>query len=288
MASIAERPWLPAANPGWKLLGQKCAHPACGAKYPKLNGLLKSGDGIRILDDWYCGPRCFEAAITERFQRSISTAPRARADFQHRMPLGLLMVSRGLITHEQVKAALDLQQSNGEPVGRCLRQVAGVTASEVASAVGQQWSCPVYKGPLHPECLRLIPKRLLEHYGMLPVHYVRASQDLYVGFERRIDHTALYALEQMLGCHTVPCVLEEPTIESGHALVAGNEDRDLVIEHPSSAQEMARVAGSYAHQLRAFDVRVVNCGEYVWLRVFGPRHMADLLFRRQAQSCELQ
>ena len=288
MEQVADRFWRPTGVFGWKSLGQRCANQACSAKYPMLNGLLRANDGVQMLGRWYCKGRCFEEAILEKFQRSISTGPRPRTEFRHRMPLGLLMVSRGLIQHEQVKAALDLQAETGERVGRCLQRIAGITEAEVAAMVGLQWSCPVYRGSVHPECFRSIPKQLLGRYGMLPVHYVSASRHLYVGFRDRIDHTVLCAVEQMLACHTAPCILEEQVLESALASIADTEERDLVLDNAPTPQEMARIAGSYAQQLRAVEVRLVNTKEYVWVRVLGPRHMANLLFQRKDPNHTIQ
>lgn len=288
MELVAERLWRPTVAFTWKSLKKRCANVACASKHPTLNGLLKNGEGIRMLDRWYCGARCFEQAVLDKFQRSIATAPAQQAEFRHRMPLGLVMVARGLITHDHVKAALGLQAETGERVGQCLQKVAGISSAEVATAVGLQWSCPVYRGSVHEDCLRLIPKRLLDHYGMLPVQYVRSAHDLYIGFRARIDHTALYAVEQMLGCHTEPCVLEDHVLESAFAAVAENEDRDLVIDNASSAREMARITTSYAQQLRADEVRLVDCGGYAWVRVYGPRNTANLLFGRTTRSQQLQ
>lgn len=279
----ATRAWWPSFNLGWKALATQCASSACSSKFPKLHGLLRSGDGVRMFDRWYCGARCFERAIVAEFRRSIAFSPTVRGEFQHRMPLGLLMVSRGVVEHAEVKDALALQAKTGAQIGVCLRKIANIPECDVANALGAQWSCPVFRGTVDAEAKLLVPRHLLGQYRMLPVHSVRLTRDLYVGFRQRVDRTALYAIEQMLQCHTIPCILEESLFDGASAFASDNESRDLVVDNAASAEEMARIATSYAQQLHACEVRMVDCGDYVWVRVRGAKNTANLLFRRDCQ-----
>ncbi|HWR36693.1 MAG TPA: hypothetical protein VN622_12565 [Clostridia bacterium] len=202
------------------------------------------------------------------------------------MPLGLLLMSRGVIQHEQLKTALELQQQHGGRIGEWLCKVANLTQEQVATAVGLQWGCPVFPAAsADAECARSVPFHLLETYGMVPVHWVSSARELYVGFNVKVDYTALYAIEQMLDCHTEPCVLADSELNGAlqRAREACNQ-HEIVMDGLDSAEEMTRIVISYAHQVGAASLRFVECGTYIWLRLANTKHSTDLLFRRECSS----
>src|SRR5258706_9658583 len=118
-----------------------------------------------------------------------------------------------MINNEQLKVALDLQrEKGGGKIGKFLQQIRAVSEKDITDGLAAQWGCPVY--PLSQardflKCSSLLPLALLEAGRMLPVHYQRLQQTLYLGFVEGIDHSALYAVEQMLHMRTIPCIVSE-------------------------------------------------------------------------------
>ena len=117
-------------------------------------------------------------------------------------------------------------------------------------------------------CERLLPYRLLEHFRMLPVQFVAATRIFCVAFCDGIDYTALYAIEQMLDCRTEPCLISRSSMDRelermGHEARAG----DLLFESWRDPAAMAQVTCGYARKLGAEQVRIVGCGEYIWVRL---------------------
>ncbi|HZQ96259.1 MAG TPA: hypothetical protein VFA67_14690 [Candidatus Sulfotelmatobacter sp.] len=203
---------------------------------------------------------------------------------QHRIPLGLLMLARGLISQEQLQAALTAQRAGGSrKVGQWLQEMGAISEQEITAALGIQWCCPVFN--LHetalPLCVDLVPRPLLDFFRMVPVHFAAARRDLYMAFSRAVDYSALYAVEQILRCNTRPCLIGESTMD--HVLENLRRQRpestQRVFDSYTDKSEMARIARSYVLRVSAREVRIVRCGDYIWLRLEDHRQPVDLLFR---------
>jgi hypothetical protein len=131
-----------------------------------------------------------------------------------------------------------------------------------------------------------LPLLLLESFGMIPVDFVEAKATLYVAFSERIDYTALYAIEQMLGCHTEPCLISPERLR--RCLLAQGQRRGtdaIVFEHLTDVFEFARIVRNYAIQAQAAEIRLAPCGAYLWARLERPPKTAiDLVLRASADT----
>ncbi len=97
-----------------------------------------------------------------------------------------------------------------------------------------------------------------------------------------VAYRVLLAIEAMLGCKTEACLTTSGTLEAG---LIGMEPKakssDKIFEGRRGSEEMTRITSSYALKLKAQDVRVVVCAEFMWIRISGPGETANLLFSRQ-------
>ena len=87
-------------------------------------------------------------------------------------PLGQLLRDRGLISEEDLKNALTLQQERRDKLGRILIDLGYVAEREVLQVLSEQIKVPLYSGeypavPLEPEKL---PHRFLKKFSTIPVH----------------------------------------------------------------------------------------------------------------------
>ena len=198
------------------------------------------------------------------------------------------MLSRGQLTRQQLRVALEAQQGGAhQRIGEWLAKLGFVTEQQVTAALGLQWACPVltWKTPRDSGCERLLPYRLLERFRMLPVQFVAATRTFCVAFCDGIDYTALYAVEQMLDCRTEPCLISRSVMDRelerlGHEARAG----DLLFESWRDPAAMAQVTCGYALKLGAAQVRIVGCGEYIWVRLDSDREATTLLFRHPSAA----
>ena len=260
-----------------------CENPACSKS--KLNWWFwrSHSDGIRLQGRWYCGPNCFEQVASDEFRR-LCTAPEPGRKKVHRMPIGLLMLSRGAISDAQLKHALSLQRRKGNTrIGKCLQEIGAATEKDITAGLAAQWGCPVYPLEDSPESLRhasLLPVMLLESGRMLPVHVLRIPQTLYLAFVEGIDRNALYAVEQMLGLRTVPCIVSESAyLSTIEELTNLGDTQTTVFESRFEPREMARTTRSYALKVGASAVWMVRSGRFVWVRLQTLEGPKDILFR---------
>jgi hypothetical protein len=246
--------------------------------------LLDPPRGVLLHNQWLCSLECLNQVLEEVLSSLIGTSrtdPRAKA---HRFPLGLVMLSLGLINKESLQAALRAQREAGKGrVGDWLRRQGAATEPQITRALAMQWSLPVYpleKREANLSCAHLVPFSLLEALQMLPVHCAPATGLLHMAFSSRVDYTALYAIERMLECHTEPCVAMESYIERAlEKLHREGWSKDILIEGPVEAALISRATLQQAAEFGAEEVRVASCAKNIWVRLRDPEGARDLLFR---------
>jgi hypothetical protein len=262
-----------------------CANPACTAK-PLMQAISKRTAGMRLFEQWFCSPDCFENGAQQKIVELLSARDRQEKLPTLRMPLGLLLLSRGILSHEQLKIALDRQRASGTNFGDVVQDLGFATQQQVTAAVAAQWGCPVFSlgERLLPAEVH-IPKCLLELYGMLPVHYSQIGRRLMVGFVTRVQHHILYTIERMTSCSAAPCFITATEYRQHmQSVVVAATENELVFERSSrlsdSLVEMAKLVRNYVSQAGAEEARFGMCGRYLWVRILGHQEM-DLLFRMQ-------
>jgi len=199
-----------------------------------------------------------------------------------RVPVGLLLLSRGILTAEQLRSALDHQRRTGLNFGEVVQQLGFATPEQVTAAVAAQWACPVFSlGDRRLELQVRIPRQFLELYRMLPVHFVESERRLLIGFVSGIQHQVLYTIGYMTSCTVAPCFITAREYEQ-HLYSPSTSflrDDELVFEQIVEIAEMARITTSYVVQLGAERVRMGKCRDYLWVRIWGRKREMDLLFR---------
>ena len=128
----------------WREIVQKCENPRCDHRrvlWPF--GAVKSA-GMFLQGHWYCSPDCFEIAVQEALVQLLAV-PESSQKKSHRIPIGLLLLSRGTINDAQLKQALDLQRTRGNGrIGKFLQEIRAVSEQDITSGLAAQWGCPVY------------------------------------------------------------------------------------------------------------------------------------------------
>jgi hypothetical protein len=270
---------------------KQCELPTCSHRQRLWQVWLNPVRGYSLEGRWYCSPECFEQALTSAVVQYLHAKPQPRA-MAHRTPLGLLMLSRGFVDDAQLKRALKAQKDSGTGrVGEWLRHIGAVSEEQVTQVLGLQWSIPVF--PLNQsrrflECAHLIPFTLLEMAEMVPVHHIPSSQHLYVAFVDRINHSALYALEKMLECHTEPCLAVQSQIVQALSELRGrNRALEILVDNISEPAGMAGSIVAHVIDLGAVDVRVSGFDGFIWARILSPSGYTDVLFQARRNSPEL-
>jgi hypothetical protein len=275
----ARNPHMSLTNPlhffhdAWQDVWRKAA-PACERcdsmrLRSRWRRLHRRSSGVCLHGRRYCGTDCLRQALLETLGQ-IRPAPRRAAITSHRVPLGLLMLSRQQLSSEQLRNALEAQrQAGGGRIGEWLQQLGFASELEVTAALARQWGCPLLRGDaanLFADHCPEIPLPLLESFQMIPVEFGKAARTLLVGFSGGVDHSALYAIERMLGYHTEPCLVTASKLRQGLLALRGSRISDDVVFDRVEDSECARIIGSYAAKLAARDIRLAGCGKHVWAR----------------------
>ena len=229
----------------------------------------------------YCLDECLEQALIDALRRVRDSVRNEPAS--HRIPLGLLLLSRQQLTVDQLRAALAAQRSAGRGrIGEWLQTMGFVSEHQVTAALARQWSCPVLRAnTLSPNFGRApqIPVTLLESFVMMPVDYVEATSTLHIAFAERIDYSVLYAIEQMLGCRTEACMAVPSLLRNKlQSLSEHRCESEVVFDCMADPAEFARIIRSYSIRISASEIRLASCGSHVWVRLLRPSRPAlDLL-----------
>jgi hypothetical protein len=268
-----------------------CESPTCPRPRRSWKALFEADRGYSLDGHWYCSSDCFIQALSFAVGH-ITPGSTPPAGTTHRAPLGLLMLSRGFVDNDQLKTALKAQKEAGSGrVGDWLRHLGAVSEDQITQMLGLQWSIPVFpinQSRRYLECANMVPLPLLQAAAMVPVHYLPASQVLYVAFSDRASHSALYSVEKMLACRTEPCLIpQSQLLQALREIGDQHQPVDLLAKNISDPWEIANAIWTHTEKLGAVDVRVSGFGGFIWARIFGPAGHTDVLVQSHKHQPEL-
>jgi len=281
-ASLHLDGWTLAWREFWEKVAPHCGDRDCSHTRGVWRRIRSKPRGILLEGSRYCIDECLARALGGVLQRSISRGPRPPA--VHRIPLGLLLLSRQQLTEHQLRAALEAQRDAGcGRIGEWLQTLGFASEQQITAALARQWSCPVLRsspltlGSRTPQ----IPVTLLESFAMIPLGFVEATATLHVAFGEGIDYGVLYAIEQIVGCHTESCMAVPSFVRSNlQHLSRRRGESEIVFDRVADSAELSRIICSYCVRLAASEIRLATCGPHVWVRLFlRSRPPLDLVLR---------
>jgi hypothetical protein len=237
--------------------------------------------GVTFKDDWYCCYRCFIAPLEQQFNHILSSERASSSKHNFRMPLGLTMVSRGLLNDEQLRKANEEHKKTGDEIGDLVVRLGYVDEKELTSVRAAQWGAPVYRRPSLPVASNVhIPSTLMSLHSMIPLRHPSGGEGLMVGFVNAIEYGPLYAIEQITKRKAQPCFVT-PTdfLAQLETQRTANEPEEMVYDNVQNPLEMARITCNYGALIDADEISIVRCREFIWTRLQGGKKSADLLFQ---------
>jgi hypothetical protein len=264
-------------------LASVCQSPECPYRGKLWPAWLRIVSPIQFEGRFYCDTNCLTPVLNARIQR-LQTGFVDVKRKPHRMPLGLVLLQRGALSQAQLREALRLQREAGRGrIGYWLRELGAVDEQNLTAALAQQYGCPVFPLERMPSPMLLsdlIPLTLLETSRFVPAHSASNGNVLYLAFGDRVDHSTLFAIEQMLGRQTVGCVSREAVVnEILESFRNAGPRHEIRFESVRQAGEMTGAICNYARELEADRVAVVNTSSYVWARFHRKESVRDLLFK---------
>ena len=258
----------------------RCSRAGCPAHRARWTGFLRRFDGARLEGQWYCSSECLSSAIELRIEQLTSARTEDQSRPPHRIPLGLLLLSRGTLDHEKLQSALAQQKTSSQRIGDCVRALGFADEDQVTAALAAQNTCPVYPGGKLSCCEEFLPLLLQRHYRMVPVHWTQSSRKLHLAFADSINRTALFAVETMLACHTEPCIVRESDLVRLLEQEPRTCDSEIAIDTPTTPLDVARAVVGYAQKTGSESIRIISCDVHLWVRLTRAGGNFDLLFRR--------
>jgi len=264
-------------------------HVVCDSHHCRSRQILRSFPGgrrgVRVGARWYCGVDCFvEAAGTTLFalaNQRVIEIPRSP-----RLTLGLVMLSKGYLTTEQLRVASDQSQWRGEDIDATLIRLGMATEKQIAMARSVQWGYPVLAQEHIGHMVQAdIPQSILHSCSAIPLHYSHAAKRILLGFVYRIEHGLLRSIEQITGCRVEPCFITASDLaEQSERLTKIPNYSETFIEDPGPPERMARALGRTAVVIRAGEARFTQCKGNIWVRMTGKNGVADVVFRPETAA----
>ncbi|HEV2284326.1 MAG TPA: ATPase, T2SS/T4P/T4SS family [bacterium] len=113
------------------------------------------------------------AALTAVMPLPAPSGTRNGKSSQSRIdPIGSVLLTRGVITEDQLSQAIEIQRESHGRLGRILVEMGAVSERELARAVAQQWGLPFAElsdDNANPEMARLIPAALAQRHGVIAI-----------------------------------------------------------------------------------------------------------------------
>ncbi len=128
--------------------------------------------------------------------------------------LGVMLISANLITEEQLKKALDVQQKDGGRLGSNLVKLGYLNEDKLASFLSKQYGIPAINlsgYEIDPSVVKLIPSEVAQKYQIIPV--MRTGATLTIAM---VDPSNVFAIDDikfMTGYNVEPVVATESSLK---------------------------------------------------------------------------
>ncbi|AXA91049.1 GspE/PulE family protein [Massilia sp. YMA4] len=134
-----------------------------------------------------------------------------------KLPLGKLLIEKGVISEDQLRIALIEQKRGGEPLGRLLITLGFVTEATVREALSENLntqSADLNALVVDAVALKLIPKDVAARYSVFPIVYERDTDNLVLAMSNTSNIVALDQIHAMLvkGITITPLLVNESDI----------------------------------------------------------------------------
>jgi len=136
---------------------------------------------------------------------------------QSKLPLGSLLIEKGVISEDQLRIALIEQRRSGQPLGKLLISLGFVTEATVREALSENLrtqSADLNSLVVDAVALKLIPKEVAKRYSVFPIVYERDTDNLVLAMSDTSNIVALDQISAMLvkGITVTPLLVNESDI----------------------------------------------------------------------------
>ncbi|MYN07909.1 GspE/PulE family protein [Pseudoduganella aquatica] len=135
-----------------------------------------------------------------------------------KIPLGKLLIQKGVISEDQLRIALIEQKRSGEPLGKMMIALGFVTEAIMREALSENLHTPsadLNSLVVDAVALKLIPKEVAKRYRVFPIVYQRDTDNLVLAMSDTSNIVALDQINAMLvqGITITPMLANESDIQ---------------------------------------------------------------------------
>ncbi|HDS03315.1 MAG TPA: type II secretion system protein GspE [Firmicutes bacterium] len=132
--------------------------------------------------------------------------------------VGELLISKGLITGEQLNAALDYQKKEGIKLGKAIVELGLVDKDDFLGVLAEQLNVDLVTKDMFfnvsPDAVYKIPREVAQKYNVLPIRYDQRTDKLYVATEHPEDIILLENLKSIVSMNIVTMLADAEDISS--------------------------------------------------------------------------
>lgn len=268
--------WInPVQDLGNRVQAPVCTYEACTSTH--WQRWRRRNQGVFLNGKWLCSEECMAGTMGSLLSHNRGTRPKNYPS-AYRLPLGLMMLSRGAIGEHDLASALAMKSKYPEKrIGECLRQLGVTNDEEITRALGAQSCLPVLLG-YEPEIEDIAPLRLQQESEVFCFRSRYNPSLMYAGFAAAADQPLIRAIESVLDVAVEACILPTKTVRSKLSMLEEHKVPELIFEARMPAGEIVRSICSYTRQSGSEWIRMANTRRYLWVRLKG-QTTHDLLFR---------
>ena len=140
------------------------------------------------------------------------------------MRLGALLLSSGVISHEQLERALELQKESKERLGDVLVQSGIITEQQLIEALEMQLGVrfvDLTAVSIPVELASYVPKNIAKKFCVVPVKLVKDT--LYLAMSDPLDFVAQEEVKAASRKRVIPMIATRRTTEHAISLLYGSE-----------------------------------------------------------------
>ena len=268
-----------------------CSNLLCDQRESLLRQWLQPvvRQGVYWERQWYCSRECLEGAILPVIQRFWEGSEQEPLDIR-KSRLGYILVEKGVITKDQLEAALGKQAQQGDSTGEWLTRLKFVSSRELTATLSQQLGFPwidEIKPDLSGNLLDRVPKRLYLELRMLPLEYNKTAGSLVVVTAANNPVSVVHMLRKMLDCSVHAFLASDDNIEKGlRKFLRAHKDSSSKILHFETARPR-EILGEVVSRLGEFgarELRIESLGQSLWCRYVRRGHWFDLFIERSQEK----
>jgi len=253
----------------WRDQRVGCGNPACNRGWLRL---LKDRRRPVFEHQWGCSAECIEAIVSTAVRREFGDGyiVDEEREHHHRVPLGLVMLAQGWITHPQLQHALMAQKRAGRGrIGSWLVAECGLKEEYVTRALSMQWSCPVLSvDGFDPGAMSLLaPRMLIEKLGMVPLR-IAGDRILYLAFEDRLDASAALAMERMSGLKVESGLADGLHLKYARQRLYQSDFVPARYEQVADMESLTRKMALTLGKMQPRSSQLVRVHQFYWLRMW--------------------